>query len=51
MHYQDCLTEALEIVLASDLPDDLLANAIIDRSRLMAGVNPDEFWEPMQTTS
>ena len=45
MHYQDCLTEALELVSAWDIPDEQFADAVNAQARLMAGINPDELWE------
>ena len=48
MNYEDYLTEALEMVLAWDLPEDQLADAVNDQARLMAGVPLDEI-RPRQT--
>ena len=42
MTYQDYLKDALEMVLAWDLPEDQLADAVNDQARLMAGVPPEE---------
>ena len=38
-----CLPEAIELVLARDLPDELLPEAFIAQASLMARVNPEEF--------
>lgn len=45
MEYQSCLINAIETVLAWDLPDELLADAVKDQASLMARVNPEERWE------
>lgn len=42
MEYQSCLINAIETVLAWDLPDELLADAVKDQASLMARVNPEE---------
>ena len=42
MNYHDYLREALEMVLAWDLPEAELADAVNDQARLMAGVPPEE---------
>jgi hypothetical protein len=45
MHTDDYITEALELVSARDVPDEELADAVNAQARLMAGINPDDFWE------
>ena len=42
MNYEDYLKDALEMVLAWDLPEEELADAVNDQARLMAGVPPEE---------
>ncbi len=42
MNYQDYLFDALEMVLAWDIPEEELAVAVNDQARLMAGIFPDE---------
>jgi len=42
MTYQDFLIDAIEIVLAWDLPDEVFREAVTDRARLMAGLASDE---------
>ncbi len=42
MNYQDYLLDALEMVLAWDLPNEELAGAVNDQARLMAGICHDE---------
>ncbi len=42
MNYQDYLLDALEMVLAWDIPEEELAVAVNDQARLMAGIFPDE---------
>ena len=44
MHYQDYLSDALEIVSAWDLPAEEFDDAVNDQARLMAGFDPDEGW-------
>jgi len=45
MHYRDCLSDALDLVSAWDIPDEDFARAVNDQARLMAGVRPDEYQE------
>ena len=45
MHTEDYIFDALEIVSAWDVPDEELADAVNAQARLMAGINPDDFWE------
>jgi len=42
MNYENQILDALMIVSAWDLPEEELADAIIDQAMLMAGVNPDD---------
>ena len=42
MSYENQILDALMIVSAWDLPEEELADAIIDQAMLMAGVNPDD---------
>jgi hypothetical protein len=42
MYTQDYLLDALETVLAWDIPEEDLADAVNDQARLMAGINPEE---------
>jgi len=42
MDYEDYISEALELVLAWDLPEDVLADAVNDQARLMAGYYPED---------
>ena len=39
--YQDLILDAIETVLAWDLPDEFITVAVNDRARLLAGVSPD----------
>ena len=50
MHTDDYITEALELVSARDVPDGELADAVNAQARLMAGINPDDFWEINENT-
>lgn len=43
-HHQNYL-DAIETVLAWELPDEVFIDAINDQFRLMAGFDPDESWE------
>ena len=45
MNYENQILDALMIVSAWDLPEEELADAIIDQARLMSGVCPDELGE------
>ena len=45
-NFQCYLLDAIDLVLARDLPDELLAGAIEDQARVIARVNPEERWEP-----
>ena len=43
MNYEDYIPDALELVLARDLPAEALADAVNDQAKLMAGYYPEEF--------
>ena len=45
MSYENQILDALMIVSAWDLPEEDLADAIIDQARLMSGVCPEEILE------
>jgi hypothetical protein len=45
MNLENVLQDSLEIVLALDIPDEHLAQAVNDQARLIAGIDSDEFWE------
>ena len=38
------LLEAIETVSAWDLPEEDFADAVNAQARLMAGIQPDEYW-------
>ncbi|MGB7815375.1 MAG: hypothetical protein WBL28_03385 [Methylotenera sp.] len=42
---QNYLTDALETVLAWDLPDESLPHALISQAQLLSGLDSDESWE------
>ena len=42
MDYENYILDALEMVMAWDLPDEEFADAVNDQARLMAGINPEE---------
>ena len=48
MNPQDLLLDALERVLAWELPDEDLADALKDQVGLMAGMSPDDLPHPAQ---
>ena len=43
---QKYIIDALEIVSAWDIPDEDFAQAVTDRARLMAGIDPDQILDP-----
>ena len=43
MDYEDYIPDALELVLAWDLPEECLPDAVNEQARLMAGYYPEEF--------
>ncbi len=45
MHYEDYIPDALEMILAWNLDEEDLADAVNDQARLMAGIDPDDLWE------
>ena len=45
MNIENHILDALLIILASDVPDEELADAVNDQARLMAGINPEEILE------
>ena len=45
MNIENHILDALLIVLACDVPDEDLADAISEQARLMAGIDPCERWE------
>jgi hypothetical protein len=42
MDYEVYIPEALELVLAWDLPEEALAEAVNEQARLMAGIYPED---------
>ena len=42
MDYQNYLLDAIEVVLAWDIPDDGFIQAVKSQACLMAGINPEE---------
>jgi len=44
----DYILNALDMVSAWDLPDEDLADAVNAQARLMAGLDPDEYWEDIR---
>ena len=42
MSYEDCVLDALELVMAWDLPEEDLADAVNEQAKLMAGVPPED---------
>jgi hypothetical protein len=42
MEYEDYIPEALDLVLAWDLPEDALADAVNEQAKLMAGCHTED---------
>ena len=42
MNYQNYLLDATNAVLDWDIPDEVLADAVIAKANLMAGISPDD---------
>lgn len=42
MDYEDYIPEALDLVLAWDLPEEILADAVNKQAKLMAGLYPED---------
>lgn len=42
MYFQYYLLDAIDLVLARELPDEVFADAVTDQASLMARVNPEE---------
>jgi hypothetical protein len=42
MDFESYIPEALDLVLAWDLPEEALADAVNDQAKLMAGLYPDD---------
>ena len=47
MTFENHLETALELVLAWDLPEEYLADAVNDQAKLMSGIPPDELPETL----
>ena len=45
MRFEDCLIEAIDVVLAQEIPDEAFAAAVQTQACLMAGINPEEIRE------
>jgi hypothetical protein len=50
MLYENHILDALEMVMAWELPEEDLADAINDQAKLMAGIPPDEILEKRPET-
>lgn len=42
MNFQSICLDAIETVLAWDLSDEVLSEAVTEQARLMAGLDPDD---------
>lgn len=42
MAYEDCVARVIDIVLARDLPDDALGQALADEAELLSGEVHDQ---------
>jgi hypothetical protein len=47
MNIENHILDALEIVGARDLPEEELADAVNDQTRLMAGIDPEDVRETL----
>ena len=45
MDYENYILDALEMVMAWELPDEEFADAVNDQARLMAGLTPEDLRE------
>ena len=45
MDYENYILDALEMVMAWNLPEEEFADAVNDQARLMAGLTPEDFQE------
>ena len=45
MNYQDLIHDAIDVVLAREIPDEAFAAAVQTQACLMAAVNPEEIRE------
>ena len=45
INIENHLLDSLLIVLASDVPNEDVADAVNDQARLMAGINPEDILE------
>jgi hypothetical protein len=45
MNQENTVLDALEMVMAWELPDEYLANTLFDQARMMAGDDPEDTWE------
>jgi hypothetical protein len=43
--YENQILDALLVVLANDLPEETLPEALADQARLLSGIDPDELGE------
>ena len=50
MTYENQILDALMTVMAWDIPDEELADAVNAQARLMAGIHPDDPWEGILET-
>lgn len=44
MDYEDYIPDALDLVLAWDLPEECLHDAVNEQAKLMAGYYPEDFF-------
>jgi hypothetical protein len=42
---EDYILDALELVSAWDIPEEDLADAVNAQAKLMAGIDPEDYWE------
>jgi len=49
--FETHLSDAIETVSSWDLPEEDFACAVNSQARLMAGIEPEEYWCPASETS
>jgi hypothetical protein len=45
MNYQDLIHDAIDVVLAREIPDESFPEAVQAQASFMAGINPEEIRE------
>jgi hypothetical protein len=51
MNQENTVLDALEMVMAWELPDEFLSDVLNDQARMLAGDDPEETWDcPLEST-